>query len=68
MCVWGGAWVTQSVEQLTLGFSSGRDVRVTGSSPTSSRRSAQCLFETLSPSAPPCHTPSLSQNKSIFKK
>ena len=32
----GGAWVTQSVKHLTLGFGSGHDLTVFGLSPTSS--------------------------------
>ena len=54
-----GTWVTQSVECLTLDFSSGRDPRAVGSSPTlGSVLTAGRLLGILSPSvsAPPSYT------------
>ena len=40
-----GAWVVQSVEHLTLGFGSGGDLRVMGSSPKASPMMGSLLSE-----------------------
>ena len=52
-----GTWVVQSVERLTLGFCSGYDPRIVGSSPVlgSCAERGAALRLSLSPSAPlPC--------------
>ena len=60
------SWAVQSVKGPTLAFSSGQDLRVMGSSPTSSPATAPywawCLLKSLSPSlsAPPRSRSSLS--------
>ena len=57
----GGAWVTQSVEHLTLDFSSGHDPRVVASRATwGSVLSMRLAWDSLSPSAPLPHSHSLS--------
>ena len=57
-----GAWVAQSVECLTLDFSSGHDPRAVGSSPASGSVLKACsLLGILFPSAPLPHSPSLSK-------
>ena len=53
-----GAWVAQSVERLTLDFSSGHDLRVMGSSPAlGSVLSMEPAWNSLSPlCSAPAHT------------
>ena len=53
-CIKWGAWVAQSVECMTLGFSLGHDLGVMGSRPTiGSVLSRESAWGSLSPSAPP---------------
>ena len=66
-----GAWVAQSVELLTLDFSSGHDPRVVGLTPGSVSRSGLSLESglvgihslSLCPSPPLVHSLSLSLSK-----
>ena len=60
----GGAWVAQSVERLTLDFSSGHDLRVVGSSPAlGSARTARSLPGILSLPLSRSHFLTLKMNK-----
>ena len=64
-----GAWVGQSVKLLTLGFGSGHDLTVMGSSPTSccalSTEHAACLRFSPPLFAPPLLARSLSLSLSL---